>query len=144
MSQRWFRRLLSSCPVLVALLWSAGVAHFRGIELAPVEWLVVAAGAFSLHTIGRRLMPPRPLPPLPPNTNPVTLAALAATIRAVPVGMVGGVLELFVEAQHPSTTSWLLRTTWHAACAFAIFYCSFLLRLTGVPKTKPPAAPTSH
>jgi hypothetical protein len=139
MSNRWFRRVLGLCPVLVALLWIAGVAHFRGITLTATEWLVIVAGAFSLQAIGRRMARPRPLPKLPPDSNPVTLAALAAAVVAVPAGLLGGLLELFVQSQHPSQTPLLLRTIWHAACAYAVCYCGFLLRLTA-PGAKPPKA----
>lgn len=139
MSNRWSRRLLGLCPALVALLWIAGVAHFRDIVLSAMEWLVIVAGAFSLQVVGRRLSRPAPMPKLPPDSNPVTLAALAAAVVAVPAGLLGGLLELFVESQHPSQTSLLLRTVWHAACAYAVCYCGFLLRLTA-PRTAPPAA----
>jgi len=140
MSHRWFRRVLALCPVAIALLWVAGVAHFHGVAMSVIEWLVVAAATFALHAIGRRLSRPRPLPPLPPNTSPVTLAALAAAVVAVPAALLGGLLELFLEEQLPSDTSWSLRTVWHAACAYAVCYCGFLLRLTAAPSRPPPAA----
>jgi hypothetical protein len=133
MSNRWFRRLLAACPALIAVLWVAGVAHFRNVELTPVEWLTVAAAAFALQTLARRLARPRPLPPLPAGSNPVTLAALAAAILAVPAALLAGLLELYVDSLRPSATSWALRTIWHTACVFALGYCTFLLRLGAAP-----------
>ncbi len=137
-SDRWFRRVLSLCPVLIAVLWVAGIAHFRQYALAPSEWAVMVAGAFALHVLMQRFRRPRPLPPLPKGTNPVTLAAFAASIIGVLAAMVGGVLEWLAQAWQPSETSWALRTTWHAACSFGASYCGFLLRLTG-PVGKPVA-----
>jgi hypothetical protein len=129
-SERWFRRLLSVCPVMIAVLWVAGIAHFREYSLAAVEWVVIVAGAFALHVITARMRPPRPLPPLPAGTNPVTLAALAASIIALLAAIVGGVVEWLVQAWQPSATSWTLRTTWHASCSFGASYCGFLQRLS--------------
>ena len=137
MSQRWFRRVLSLCPTAIAVLWVAGVGHFRGYALSANEWLVVVAAAFALHTLTSRLRRPRPLPPLPERANPALLAVLAATIVAALAAVVGGVMELLVDPYRPSETSWALRTTWHAACSFGASYCGFLLRLTA-PRAAPP------
>jgi hypothetical protein len=129
MSQLWFRRLLSLCPIAISVLWVAGVTRFRGYSLETQEWLVVVAAAFSLHVLTRRLRRPKPLPPLPERTNPLTLAALAAALVAGLALVIGGTLELLVDSQEPSATSWALRSLWHGACAFGACYCAFLHRL---------------
>ncbi|HEX5052356.1 MAG TPA: hypothetical protein VFZ65_11320 [Planctomycetota bacterium] len=139
-AQRWFRRLLSLCPVLIAVLWLAGVSQFRNYDLGASEWGAIIACAFALHVITRRLRRERPLPPLPENSNPATLAALAAAIVAFLAMLVGGALEWFVQPYYPSDTSWALRTTWHAACAFGASYCGFLLTLLGHTRKLPPPA----
>jgi hypothetical protein len=129
-----FRLVLGICPVAVALLWLAGVARFRGYDLEPIEWAAVVAFAFVFHVLLRRLRRPRPLPPLPPGASPNALALLAATILAFVAAIVAGVFEWVVEPQQPTDVPWSLRTTWHAACAFAASYCSFLLRLQQAPR----------
>ena len=128
--QLWFRRVLGICPVLVAVLWIAGVAHFRDYSFTPLEWGVLAACAFALHILGNLLRRPRPLPKLPEGANPVWLSAQAAAILAVLVAMLAGVAEWLAEPYHATDTPWALRTLWYAACAFAASYCTFLLRLT--------------
>jgi hypothetical protein len=126
---RWLDRCLSLGPILVTLLWLAGVARFRHYHLQPIEWSAITASAFALHVLVQRFVPPRPLPPLPADTNPRTLAALAAAVLAVCAAILGGVLEAVVEPSHPSEVPWWLRTTWHAACTFGFGYCAFLRRL---------------
>src|SRR5262245_41823238 len=130
-SERWFRRLLSVCPVLIVLLWIAGIAHFRDYAFMPREWAVLAAAGFALHVISRRLRRQRPMPPLPEGVNPAALAALAASIIGTLGAIVGGVIEWTVQPYHPSETSLWLRATWHGAFAFGGSYCAFLLRITG-------------
>lgn len=149
MTQLWFRRILSICPVLVALLWVAGIAHFREFELEAAEWAALIAVAFALHLITRRFRRPRPLPPLPERANPSSLALFAAAIVGLLIGVLGALFEWFVEAYRPTTVPLALRALWHAACAFAAAYCGFLLRLqiaaerqgrgdgTGNPPTPP-------
>ena len=130
MSHRWFRRVLSLCPTAIAVLWVGGIAHFRGHPLSTQDWLVLVAAAVGLGIVARRLQRPRPLPQLPEHSNPITISALAAALIALFTGLLAGILELVADSVHPSERSWLLRTTWHAACAFAASYCQFLLRLT--------------
>lgn len=126
---RLLRSLLGLCPVLIALLWLAGIAHFRHYELTGKEWAVVVGSAFMLHLLSKRAMRPRPLPPLPAGSSPGLLAALAGAIIGLLVAVIGGVLEWAIAPERPSETSWFLRTTWHAACAFGASYCAFLTRL---------------
>jgi hypothetical protein len=126
---RWLDRTLALGPVLVALLWLAGIARFRHYELQPMEWAAITASAFALHILVQRFVRPRPLPPLPANTNPRSLAALAAAVLAVGALVLGGALEAVVEPSRPSEVPWWLRTTWHAACSFGFAYCAFLRRL---------------
>jgi len=130
-SERWFRRLLLLCPVLIGLLWIAGIAHFREYALLPREWAVLAAAAFALHLMLQRMRRRRPVPPLPEGVNPAALAALAASIIGSLVAVVGGLIEWTVQPYHPSDTSLWLRATWHGACAFGASYCGFLLHITG-------------
>ncbi len=129
-SQQWFRRILGICPVLIAVLWVAGIAHFRDYAFTPMEWAVLLASAFALHIISNRLRRPRPLPQLPEGANPIKMATLASLILAVLVAFAAGVLEWLAEPHLPTSTPWALRTLWHAACAFAASYCGLLLRLT--------------
>lgn len=129
MSQIWFRRLLILCPVLIALLWVAGIARFREFEISPVEWAALVAIAFALHLISRRARRPRPLAPLPEHANPSSLALFAAAIVGVVIGLLGALFEWFVEAYQPTSVPLALRALWHGACAFAAAYCGFLLRL---------------
>jgi hypothetical protein len=128
-TQLWFRRFLGVCPVLVALLWIAGIARFRDFEIAAMEWGALAALGFALHLITGRARHRRPLPPLPERANPASLALFAAGIVGLLIGVLGSVFEWFVEAYQPSTVPLPLRGLWHAACAFAAAYCGFLLRL---------------
>ncbi len=129
MSPRWFRRILSLCPTAIAVLWIAGIAHFRSYDLTSGEWAIVIAGAVGLAAIERNLRRGRPPPRLPPDSNPATVAALAAAIVGVMALVVGGVGETLAETMVPSETPWALRTTWHAACAFGSSYCLLLHRL---------------
>jgi len=134
-SERWFRRILSLCPVLIVLLWIAGIAHFRQYAFQPREWAVLAAAGFALHLMAGRLRRHRPAPPLPEGANPAALAALAASILGALGAIGGGVIEWTVQPYHPCETSLWLRAIWHGACAFGATYCAFLLRITG-PATK--------
>ncbi len=131
--------ILAFSPTLIALLWVAGVARFRQFDLTGKEWAVVVGCAFLLHVLSRRALRQRPLPPLPPNTSPTMVAALAALLLAVVAAVVGGVFEALVDPAEPSEASWLLRTTWHAACAFGGCYCAFLGRLVITRRPAPPA-----
>ncbi|HZN39474.1 MAG TPA: hypothetical protein VFD82_11770 [Planctomycetota bacterium] len=135
-SERWFRRFLSLCPVLIGLSWIAGTVHFHQYALMPREWAVLAAAAFALHLMWLRLRRQRPVPPLPEGANPAALAALAASILGTLVAIFGGVMEWIVQPYLPSETSLWLRAIWHGACAFAASYCALLLPMTG---TKAPA-----
>lgn len=140
---RGFRRVLGLCPVLIAVLWLAGFARFRGIVLTTTDWLLVTAAVLALQTIGRRVARPRPLPPLPANTNPATMAALAAALATIPAALLGGGLEWIFDGDQPSDISWAMRTLWHAASAFAICYCGFLLQLTQAPRPPAGSPPTA-
>ena len=120
---------LSVAPVLVALLWLAGVARFRGYELTTNHWAVLLASAFALHLITKRALRPKPLPPLPAGANPAMLALLAGLIVGLLGSVVGGALEAALPPGTPDDTPWALRTTWHGACAFGGSYCAFLGRL---------------
>ncbi len=133
----WFRRLLGLCPLFVAVLWVAGIAHFRDYTFEAREWAVLLAAAFALHVLSNRLRQPRPLPPLPAGTTPPRIAALAAAILAVLAACVGGLLEYLVEPHGPGGAPWALRTTWHAACVFAAGYCTILLRLRTATSQRP-------
>lgn len=131
------RALLGLSPVLIALLWLAGIARFRHYDLTGKEWAIVVGCGFMLHLLSKRALRPRPLPQLPAGASPGLLAALAGAIIGLLAGVVGGVFEWVVEPLRPSDTSWFLRTTWHAACSFGASYCAFLGRLQGVaPKAR--------
>lgn len=132
-------RLLGMCPTLVALLWIAGIAHFRQFTLTGVEWAVVVAAAFALRIITSRLRPARPLPPLPPGASPGGVAATAGLFVAGLFGVLGGGAEALAPEPPDGQVSWGLRTLWHVACAFAAAYCGFLLRLLTAGTTPPPA-----
>jgi hypothetical protein len=128
------RILFGLSPLLVALLWLAGVVRFRHYELTSREWAVVVAVGFMLHVLYLRAVPQRRLPPLPAGTSPPLLAALAAAIIGLLAAVIGGVLEWAIEPSRPSEVSWLLRTTWHAACSFGGAYCAFLRPLLAAPR----------
>jgi H+/Cl- antiporter ClcA len=126
--------LLGLSPTLIALLWVAGVARFRHYDLSGREWAVVVAFALVLHLLSRRVLRPRPLPPLPPGSSPPAVALLAAAILGALAAVVGGVFEWVVEPLRPSDAGWALRTAWHGACAFGACYCAFLRRLSRAPR----------
>lgn len=140
LSTLWMRRLLSICPVLIAVLWVAGVSRFRAYELQPREWAVVVAAAFALHVIGRRLNRNRPLPQLPPGSNPALISLLAAAILGVLAAIVAGLFEALVDQYRPATVALPWRAAWHAACSFGATYCGFLYRL-GFARRPPPRSP---
>ena len=125
----WFRRFLAISPVLVMILWVAGIARIHDFGLEPIEWAALVALAFALHVISRRLRRPRPLPQLPPGTNPAALAAVVATISGVIALIGGGALEWLLEEDMPSTVALPLRALWHGACGFAGAYCAVLPRV---------------
>lgn len=120
---------LSLAPVLVALLWIAGIARFRDYALSTNEWAVLLASAFALHLLQKRALRPKPLPPLPPDANPAILALLAAVVVGLLASVFGGAAEAMLPPGTPDGTPWPLRTLWHGACAFAGSYCAFLGRL---------------
>lgn len=126
MSRRWFRRLLCMCPTAIAILWVAGVAHIRDHVMSPQQWAMVVAGAIGLAAIARHLQRARPMPPVPTGANPLTISALAAAILGFVVFLGGGMLEVAAENVAPSGKPWLLRTSWHAMCAFAASYCALV------------------
>jgi hypothetical protein len=128
-AQRWFHRVLSICPVLIAVLWVAGVSRFRGYEPTGPEWAAVVAAAFALHAVSALAGRRRPLPKLPEGSNPVRISLLAAAILAVIAAVVASVFEAIVDPYWPSEVHLAWRATWHAACAFAATYCTFLHRL---------------
>ncbi len=125
----WTRRLLTICPVLVALLWIAGVSRIHDFALETIEWMALIALAFTLHVLHRRFRRPRPLPALPPQTNPAILAAIVAAIGGVLALLGGGLCEWLLEGNEPPALSLPLRALWHGACAFGGGYCSVLPRL---------------
>jgi hypothetical protein len=128
-AQPWSRRVLSICPVGIAVLWVAGVSRFRGHDLTGPEWSAVVAGAFALTAMSSLAGRRRPLPKLPEGSNPVAISMLAAAILAVIAAAVAAVFEAIVDHYHPSEVNLAWRATWHAACAFAATYCAFLHRL---------------
>ena len=129
--QRWFQRVLAICPVLIAVLWIAGISRFRGYEMTGKEWAVVVAAAFALHALSRVAGQRRPLPQLPAGSNPVTVSLLAAAILAAIAAIVAAIFEAIVDGYQPSDVALAWRATWHAACAFGATYCTFLHRLGG-------------
>lgn len=129
MSTLWSRRLLSICPVLIAILWLAGVSRFRGYELTPREWAVVVAAAFALHILMAGMSRRRPLPQLPEGSNPVLISLLAAAILGVIAAIVAGTFEAVVDQYRPSDVALPWRAAWHAACSFGATYCGFLYRM---------------
>ncbi|MBP8302133.1 MAG: hypothetical protein KA020_17330 [Planctomycetes bacterium] len=125
----WLRRLLSLCPVLIGLLWVAGISNFRGYTLDGREWAVLLAAALALHAITTMLQRRRPAPVLPEGTNPVKVSLLAAAMLAALAAIGGAVLESVADHYQPSEVALPWRATWHAACTFAATYCGFLQRL---------------
>ena len=128
----WTDRLLGLCPLAICILWTAGIALFRGHELKQAEWLMLIAGGFALNVLARLTWSRRPLPPLPEGATAMKLSALIATIVSVMACIAGGVLELVAQNYFPSEVPWGLRMLWHAACAFGAVYCAFLQRLLRV------------
>jgi hypothetical protein len=120
---------LSIAPVLVALLWIAGIARFRNYELTTNQWAVLLATAFALHLLQKRALRPKPLPPLPPGVNPAILALLAGLIVGALATVLGGAFEAMLPPGAPEESPWGLRAFWHGACAFGGSYCAFLGRL---------------
>lgn len=125
----WLRRLLSLCPVLIGLLWVAGISNFRGYTLDGREWAVLLAAALAMHVLTTRLQRRRPAPVLPEGTNPVKVSLLAAAMLAALAAVFGAVLESLADHYRPSEVALPWRATWHAACTFAATYCGFLQRL---------------
>lgn len=140
MSRRWYRRILSLCPLVVALLWVGGFAGFRGYPLGVQDYLLLAAAGSALHILMQLLRPPRPMPPLPEGVSPPRIALLGAMLLAALAAVVGGTFEWLVEGYQPTTTPWPLRTLWHVACVFAGSYCVVLHRLSLPPARRPPPA----
>lgn len=124
-----WRRVLGLCPTLVAVLWVAGVARFRGVALAPVEWAALVAMALALHLIVGRTRRPAPMPKLSADTNAPLLAAFAAAAFTAVAAAISALVEWFVDSIEPATTTFTLRVLWHAACCFGACYCTFLLRV---------------
>ena len=138
-TSRWIWRSLGLLPTAIAILWVAGIAHFRQYSMSSSEWLVVVAFALALHALTRRLQPrPRPLQ-LPEGINRMNVALLAAGMLGAVAGLLGGLGEWIAEHYVPSDHPLPLRATWHAACAFAAAYCTLLRRLYA---TAPSATPT--
>jgi hypothetical protein len=127
-----FDRALGLAAFAIAIIWIAGVARFRDYELEPVEWLSMAALAFAMSVIGKRMRRRRPLPEMPPSARAIPLAALVATIVGAVAFVAGGLLEWVAPRYFPTEVSWGLRTLWHVACAFGASYCLFLRRLLHV------------
>jgi len=123
-------RLLGLVPLIIAVLWVAGVARFRSYELHPVQWISLVALAFAMQVIGNRMR--RPMPPMPQGARAIPLAALVATVVAIVAAVAGGLLEWVTPRYFPTEVSWGLRTLWHVACAFGASYCLFLRRLLRV------------
>ena len=128
----WTDRLLGLCPMLIAVLWWAGVMLFRGHELKPIEWLTLIAAGFATQVIMRRISPKRPLPALPEGARATRLAGLLALIVGVIASIIGLVLELASQNYAPSDVPLGLRMLWHGSCAAGATYCSFLRRLLRV------------
>lgn len=122
-------QVLDALPTAVAVLWIAGVTQFRGLPMTGLDYAVLAAFAFALHALLRRMRPGRRAIVLPPTANVGTVALLAATITGVMALLVGAVLEAMVPPQEQGNTPYWLRTVWHAACAFGASYCRFLARV---------------
>jgi hypothetical protein len=131
----WFRRFLSLCPTLVAVLWVAGVARFHGHEFGPRDVLILGAAAFALRILLARVRRPRALPPLPSHASAPAIAAIAALFVAVLAAVLLGALEWIAENAMPANASLGLRVFWHGACAFAAAYCHMLFLLTDPAQT---------
>lgn len=132
------RAVLFSCPLVIGLLWIAGVARFRGYVLAPMEWAGVCLAGVVMHLTMAHLTRRRPLPALPPGQHPALISLFAAALVGTLAALAGVALELTIDHYRPSTVAMPWRVTWHAACAFGALYCSFLHRLLG-PSAPPPA-----
>lgn len=128
----WIDRALGLCPIAIMLVWIAGVARFRAVEVAPFDWAVMTGAVFALNVIGQRLWFRRPLPKLPEHARAIPLAAMVATLFALLVFACAGVVEYVAAAHFPSDAPWGLRVLWHAACGFGGAYCVFLRRLLRV------------
>lgn len=125
----WYLRVLAVCPAAVAVLWIAGIAKFRDLEIRPMEWVVLVAAGFTLQLLTKRASARRPLPQLPKDSNPVALTLFVSAILGTVVTIGGGLFEWFLERYEPSKVSLPLRALWHGACAFGAAYCSYLPRL---------------
>lgn len=133
-------RVLDALPTAIAVLWIAGITEFRDLPMTGLDYAVLAAFAFALNALMRRLRPARRVIVLPPTANAGTVALLAATITGAMALLVGAVLEAMVPLQEQGHTPYWLRTVWHAACAFGASYCRFLARVVQGGDT-PPSPP---
>lgn len=131
-------QVLDALPTAIAVLWIAGITQFRGLPMTGMDYAVLAAFAFALHTLLRRLRPGRRAIVLPPTANAATVALLAATITGAMALLVGALLEAMVPPQEQGNTPYWLRTVWHGACAFGASYCRFLARVVQGDALPPP------
>ena len=134
------RRLLQVAPTAIAVLWVAGIANFRDLPLGALEYGALFAAAIALQIVTTRSQRrQRPLQ-LPANSNPGTVAVIAAMLIGGVALLLGGITETAIPARPGQTLPpWPLRTAWHGACAFGAAYCRFLLRLSTASR-RPPAA----
>ena len=134
-------RVLDILPPAIAVLWVAGIARFRNLELPLWAWPALLAAAFALQIVATRLRGPERRIALPPGSNPRFIAFLAALITGVFALLVGFAVEATLPATDDAhTTPLALRAVWHGACAFAATYCRFLARLLRRTDAAPPAA----
>jgi len=125
----WADHLLRLCPILIAMVWIAGVASFRDFAMQPLHWAIAAAAGFATLVVLRRLMLRQPTPKLPEGASVVKVSAWIALVFALITFVVGGIVEVAAQQRFPSDTPWGLRTLWHGACAYGGAYCVFLQRL---------------